>query len=85
MVEEVAGLWQWEAEARWDTEDIEKMFQDLSVRAWQDEEEAARVRKDWDELLQRDAEARRCVLNLLGEVEKERELKLATEERFMAL
>ena len=33
------------------------MFQDLSVRVQQDEEAAVKVRKEQDELLQKDAEA----------------------------
>ncbi|XP_066334564.1 uncharacterized protein [Miscanthus floridulus] len=61
------------------------MFHDLSARAQQDEEEVARVWKEWIELLQRDTEARQRALELLVEVEKERELKLGVEERSMAL
>ena len=38
-------------------EDAEKMFRDLSTRARQDKEEATRVQKEQDELLQRDTEA----------------------------
>ena len=61
------------------------MLRDLSVRVRQDKEEATRVRKEWDELLQRAIEARQRVLNLLAKVEKERELKLGAEGRSMAL
>ena len=43
------------------------------------------MRKERDELLQRDAEARQRALDLLAEVEKERELKMGAEERSMAL
>ena len=85
MAEEAAILQQREAEVCRDAEDAEKMFQDLSTRAWQDEEEATRVRKEQDELLQRDAEARQWILDLLAKAEKERELKLGAEERFAAL
>ena len=46
MAEEAAGLRQQEAEACRDAEDAEKAFQDLSARAWQDEEEVARVQKE---------------------------------------
>ena len=60
-------------------------FDELSERARRDEEEATRVRKERDELLQRNAEARQRVLDLLAEVEKEWELKLGAEERSMAL
>ena len=48
-------------------------------------EEAARVQKEWDELLQRGIEACQWILDLLAEVEKERELKLGAEERSVAL
>jgi len=46
----------WEAKPRWDAEDVEKSFDELLESAWQDQEEAARVQKEWDELLQWDAE-----------------------------
>ena len=39
-------------------------------------EEAARVQKQQDELLQRDAKARQRIVDLLDEVGKERELRL---------
>ena len=52
------------------------MLQDLAARARHDTEEAARVQKQRDKLLQRDAEARQWIVDLLGEVEKEQELKL---------
>ena len=52
------------------------MLQDLAARAWQDAEEAARVQKQPDELLQQDAKTHQRIVDLLDEVEKERELKL---------
>ena len=55
------------------------------ARAHKDEEEAARVRREWDQLLQRDAETHQRILDLLAEAEKERELKLVDEEKFIAL
>ena len=55
------------------------------MRSQKDEEEAARVRKERDELLQKDAETCQQVLDLLGEVEKERELKLGAKEKLTAL
>ena len=61
------------------------MLQDLAARAWQDAEEATRVQKQRDELLQRDAEARQRIIDLLEEVGKERELKLQAEERSATL
>ncbi|XP_066373089.1 uncharacterized protein [Miscanthus floridulus] len=85
LAKEAADLRQREAEAHRNAEDAEKVFQDLSMRARQDEEEGARVRKERGELLQRDTEARQWVLDLLAEVEKERELKLGAEERSMTL
>jgi len=48
---QLAATQQWEAEARQDAEDVHGMFQDLSVRVQQDEEEAARVQKEQGELL----------------------------------
>ena len=61
------------------------MLQDLAARARHDTEEAARVQKQRDKLLQRDAEARQWIVDLLGEVEKEQELKLRAKERSAAL
>ena len=57
LIVEADNLRRREAEARRDMEDIEKSFDELSERAWRDEE-AARVRKELDELLQRDAKTR---------------------------
>ena len=51
QAEEAASLWLREAEARQDVEDAEKAFEELSVRPWQDEEEAAKVRREQDQLL----------------------------------
>ena len=48
---EADNLRRQEAEARWDTEDTKKSFDELSERAQQDKEEAARVWKERDELL----------------------------------
>ena len=61
------------------------MFQDLSVRVRRDEEAATRVRKEQDELLQKDVKACQRVVDLLAEVEKERDLKLEAEDRSAAL
>ena len=55
---EAVNLRWWEAEAHRDAEDAEKSFDELSERAWRDEEEATRVQKEHDELLQRDVETR---------------------------
>jgi len=46
------------AEARQNADEAEKAFEALSSRSWKDDEEAARVRKEKDELLQKDAKTR---------------------------
>ena len=46
---------------------------------------AARVQKERDELLQKDAKASQRAVDLLAELEMERDLKLRAEERSMAL
>ena len=58
LIEEVNSLRSWVAEARWDADEAEKTFEALSVRTWRDDEEAAQVRKERDELLQMDAKTR---------------------------
>ena len=73
------------AKARRDADEAEKAFEALSVRSQKDEEEAARVRKERDELLQRDTETHQRILDLLGEVEKERDLKLGAKKKLTAL
>ena len=57
----------------------------MSVRVQQDEEAAAKVQKEWDELLQKDAEASQRAIELLEELERERDLKLGAKERSAAL
>ena len=76
LTEEVADPQSWVAEDRRDADEAEKAFEALSARSQKDEEETARVKKERDELLQKDAETRQRILDLLGEVEKERDLKL---------
>jgi len=61
------------------------MFEDLSARVKLDEEDAARLRKERDELLQKDAMASKRAGELLAELETERYLKLKAEERSAAL
>ena len=85
LTEEAANLRSRVAEACRDADEAKKAFEALSVRSWKDDEEAARVRKKWDELLQKDAKTRQRILDLLGEVEKERDLKLGAEEKLVAL
>ena len=57
MGAQLAAAQQREAEARRDVEEAHGMFEDLSVRVKLDEEDAARLRKERDELLQKDAMA----------------------------
>ena len=64
------------AEARRHADEAERPFEALSVRSRRDDEEAAKVRKERDELLQKDTETHQWILDLLAEVDKERELKL---------
>ena len=58
LAEETASLWLREAKAHRHEDETEKVFEALSARVWQDEEEAARVRRERDQLFQRDAETR---------------------------
>ena len=51
----------------------------------QDEEAAARIRKEWDELLQKDAKAHQRAIEVLAELETERDLRLKAEGRSTAL
>ena len=46
LAEEAVSLRLQEAEARWDAEEAEKAFEELSARARQDEVEVAKVRRD---------------------------------------
>ena len=85
LTEEAANLQSRVAESRRDANEAEKAFEALLARSWKDDEEATRVRKERDELLQKDAETRQRILDLLGEVEKERDLKLGAEEKLAAL
>ena len=51
LTEETANLRSRVAEARRDDDEAEKAFEALSARSQKDDEEAARVRKEQDELL----------------------------------
>ena len=51
LTEEVANLQSWVAKACRDADEAEKAFEALSVRSWKDDEEATRVKKEWDDLL----------------------------------
>ena len=84
LTEEADSLRSRVAESRRDADVAEKAFEALSARSWRDDKEASKV-KEQDKLLQKDAETRQRILDLLAEVEKERELKLGTEEKLMTL
>jgi hypothetical protein len=81
----VADLWTQEVEARHHTEEAEKMVLNLSERARKDGEDVAQAVRERDELRRRDAESRQQILNLQGELEKEKGLKLAGQEKVTAL
>jgi len=83
--EEADNLRPWVANARRHANETKEAFEALSVRSRRYDEEAAKVRKEWNELLQKDIETHQGILDLLVEVEKERELKLGVEEKLMAL
>ena len=61
------------------------MFEDLSARSKLDEEEIARLRKERDELLQRNATANEKASEVLKELEMERDLRRKAESRATAL
>ena len=61
------------------------MFEDLSARSKLDEEEIARLRKERDELLQRNAAANEKAGEVLKELEMERYLRRKAESRATAL
>ena len=61
------------------------MFEDLSARVKLDEEAAARIRKEQDEVLQKDAAASERAIEVLAELEMERDLRRKAEDRSMTL
>ena len=76
---------QWETEACQDAEEIHGMFEDLSARVKLDEEAAARIQKEQDELLQKDAEVSQRAVEVLAELEMERDLRRKAGERSVTL
>ena len=60
-------------------DEAERVFEALSVRSRQDDEEATKVRWERDELLQKD------VKTLLAKAERELELRLGVKEKLVAL
>ncbi|XP_066347672.1 uncharacterized protein [Miscanthus floridulus] len=85
LAEEADSLRSRMVEARRHADEAERAFEALSARSRKDDEEAAKVRKERDELLRKDAVTRPRILALLAEVEKERELKLGAEEKLATL
>ena len=61
------------------------MFEDLSARSKLDGEEIARLKKERDELLQRNATANEKAGEVLKELEMERDLRRKAKSRAMAL
>lgn len=54
-------------------------------RSWKDDEEVVAIKKERDELLWRENEARQQALDLLAEAERERDLKLGAEDKLAAV
>ena len=57
------------------------MFEDLAVRVKLDEEEAAQIKKERDELVRKDVEASKRAAEVLSELETERDLRREAENR----
>ena len=61
------------------------MFADLSVRVKLEEEDAARILKERDELLEKNAQASKRAAEVLKELEMEQDLRQKAESRAMTL
>ena len=70
---------------RQDVEEAHGMFEDLSARSKLDGEEIARLQKERDELLQRNAAANEKAGEVLKELEIERDLRWEAKSRATAL
>ena len=81
MGAQLAVAQQREAQARLDVEEAHRMFEDLSSRLKLDEEEAAQIKKEWDELVRKDVEASKRAAEVLSELETERDLRREAENR----
>ena len=81
LAEEADNLRSWVVEARHHANEAERALEALSARSWKDDEEATKIKKEWDMLFQKDIETHQRILDLLAEVEKERELKLGAKEK----
>ena len=75
MDAQLAAAQQREAEAHRDMEEIYGMFEDLSTRVKLDKEVVARIQKEQDKLLQKDVEAGQWAMEVLAELETERDLR----------
>ena len=82
---EASSLRALEAEAHRCAEEVEKKLSDLSERLRRGNEETVRVKEELDDLRRHDAESHRQVLDLRGELEKEKGLTLAAKEAASAL
>ena len=85
MAAQLAAAQEREAEARQDAEEIHGMFADLSAKVKLEEKEAARILKERDELLEKNAQASKRAAEVLKELEMEQDLRRKAESRAMAL
>jgi len=85
MAAQLAAAQEREAEACRDAEEIHGMFEDLKARSKLEEEEAARILKERDELLEKDAQASRRAVEAQNELETERNLRRKAESEAVAL
>ena len=85
MAAQLATAQEREAQVRQDAEEAHGMFADLSARVKLEEEEAARILKERDELLEKDAQASKRAAEVLKELETEQDFRQKAESRAMAL
>ena len=85
MAAQLAAAQERETQARQDAEEAHGMFEDLAARSKLEGEEIARLQKERDELLQRNAAANEKAGEVLKELEMERELRREAESRATAL
>jgi signal transduction histidine kinase len=81
LVTKTAMLQAREVEARQDAEVAERAFTALSEKSRVDEEKATQVVKERDELLREGGHSCQFILDLLADAKRERDVKLASEER----
>jgi len=62
-------------------EETHGMFEDLAARVKLDEEEAAQIKKERDELVRKDVEASKRAVEVLSELEMERDLRREAKDR----